>query len=51
MIASITSEIALGGGLTLANVVVGLVLVLVVSTCCADSPSRQKAEASRRASE
>jgi hypothetical protein len=30
MIASTTSEIVLGGGLTLANVVVGLVIVLVV---------------------
>jgi hypothetical protein len=30
MIASITNGIVLGGGLTLANVVVGLVLVLAV---------------------
>jgi hypothetical protein len=30
MIASITSDVVLGGGLTLANVLVGLVIVLIV---------------------
>jgi hypothetical protein len=30
MIASITGDVVLGGGLTLANVLVGLVIVLIV---------------------
>jgi hypothetical protein len=38
MIASITSEIVLGGGLTLVNLVVGLGIVLVVNHVLRDQP-------------
>jgi len=38
MIASMTSEIVLGGGLTLVNLLIGLGIVLVVNHLLRDQP-------------